>query len=505
MTQDRMLPDDEFNRTLVGNVHPADWVNPKPAGRYNLVVVGAGTAGLITASIAAGLGARVALIERHLMGGDCLNVGCVPSKAIIRSARAFGDVRDAAEFGVEVPEGTQVDFGKVMERMRSIRADISSHDSAARYRDELGIDVFIGEGRFTGPDTVEVDGVMLRFKKACIATGARAVDLPIEGLGEAGYLTNETVFSLTERPARLAVIGAGPIGCEMAQTFRRLGSEVAQFEMAEHILPREDADAAEVVQASMRRDGVDLVLGARVQKVQPSATGKVVVYESAGQTREIEVDEILVGIGRAPNTEGLGLEAAGVDYSRSGVTVDDNLRTTNKNVFAAGDICLAPKFTHTADATAKIVVRNALFFGRQKLSDLVIPWCTYTEPEIAHVGMYARDAEAAGIEIDSFVTQAAGNDRSRAEGDTEGFVKVHVKRGTDQIVGATIVNKHAGEMISQITTAIVGKVGLAKLAGVIHPYPTQAEAIKATTGAYMRTRLTPRVARLFKFWLSVVR
>jgi pyruvate/2-oxoglutarate dehydrogenase complex dihydrolipoamide dehydrogenase (E3) component len=292
----------------------------------------------------------------------------------------------------------------------------------------------------------------------------------------------------------------------MAQTFQRLGSEVSIFEMTDHILPREDEDAAAIVQQAFVRDGVKLLLSARVVRVEAAGGRKRIVYSIGGEERTLEVDEILVGIGRAPNVQGLGLEQAGVRYDdRRGVEVDDRLRTSNPRIFAAGDICMPTKFTHMADAAAKIVVRNALFFGRQKLSAVIVPWCTYTEPEIAHVGMYARDAEAAGIAIDTYLSPLAGNDRSRAEGDTSGFVKVHAKKGTGTILGATIVAKHAGEMISEVTVAMAGKVGLATLSGIVHPYPTQAEAIKATTGEYMRGRLTPRVAKLFEAWLRISR
>jgi len=252
----KIIPDDEYNRELASNVHPGDWTNPEPAGRYNLVVVGAGTAGLVAAAGAAGLGGKVALVERHLMGGDCLNVGCVPSKCLIRSSRAAADVRDAGDFGVTIQGSAEVDFSAVMERLRRLRAEISANDSARRYRDELGVDVFIGEGRFTGRDRVEVDGSVLNFKKAVVATGARAFELPVPGLAEAGFLTNETVFSLTERPGRLAVIGAGPLGCELAQTFRRLGSEVYILEIGPQILPREDRDAANVIEKAFEKDGV---------------------------------------------------------------------------------------------------------------------------------------------------------------------------------------------------------------------------------------------------------
>ncbi len=498
-------PMDEHNQALVSNVHPADWVNPEPAPRYNLVVIGAGTAGLVSAAGAAGVGAKVALIERSLLGGDCLNVGCVPSKCLIRAARAFADVRDAHEFGVRVGEAVEVDFPAVMERMRRLRSRISHNDSARRFQ-QLGVDVFLGEGRFNGPDSIEAGGRTLRFKKAVLATGARAAAPPIPGLAETGYLTNETVFSLTRLPRRLAVIGAGPIGCELSQAFRRFGSEVSLLETKSHILMREDQDAAEVLQRSILRDGVNLVLGCKILKVEQRNGDKVIQLECSGECRDLPVDEILVGVGRAPNVGGLDLEAVGVKYDeRKGVEVNDRLQTSNPRIFAAGDISSAYKFTHTADALARIVIQNALFFGRKKASTLTIPWCTYTDPEIAHVGMYERDAEAKGIALDTFVRPMKEVDRAIAEGEEDGFVKIHVKKGTDQILGGTIVARHAGEMISEITLAMVGKIGLGSVAGVIHPYPTQAEAIRQLGDAYNRTRLTPTVKKVFSRWLAWTR
>jgi len=488
---------DEYNTTLVGNVHPADWVNPQPRGRYNLVVIGAGTAGLVTAAGAAGLGARVALIERNLMGGDCLNVGCVPSKCIIRSSRVIGQIRDAERFGIRVPEGVEADFPAVMQRMRRTRARISAGDSAQSFRDEKGVDVFIGDGRFVGGDTIEVGATTLRFKKAVIATGARAAAVPIDGLAEAGYLTNETIFELTERPRRLVVIGAGPIGCEMAQAFQRLGSQVTLIDVADHILVREDADAAAIVQEAFRKDGVELVLSAAIQSVRRDGDERVIVVESGGGESEVRADQIVLGVGRAPNTDGLGLEAVGVEHDRSGIVVDDNLRTSNPKIYAAGDVCMKYKFTHTADAAARIVIQNTLFFGRKKLSALSVPWCTYTEPEIAHVGMYLHDAADRGIETDTYVQRFDEVDRAIADGEEEGFVKIHCRKGSDEILGATIVARHAGDMISEITLAIVGKIGLGAIAAVIHPYPTQAEAIRKLGDAYNRTRLTPLVKTLF--------
>jgi pyruvate/2-oxoglutarate dehydrogenase complex dihydrolipoamide dehydrogenase (E3) component len=497
-----VLPDDVYNEALVSNVHPLDWENPEPAPRYNLVVIGAGTAGLVTAAGAAGLGAKVALVERHLLGGDCLNVGCVPSKCVIRSSRVVADIRDADQFGIRVPQGMEADFPVVMERMRRLRARISAHDSAKRFKD-MGVDVFLGEGRFSRPDTVEVAGKALRFRKAVIATGTRPVHPTIEGLAEAGFLTNETVFSLTERPRRLAFIGGGPIGCELAQAFRRLGCEVTLFHNASHILNREDDDAAEILQQSFIREGIRLVLNCKTKKVQKRNGNKIIHIECGGKEEEIAVDEILAGAGRAPNVEGLNLEAAGVKYDkRQGVEVNEYLRTTNPRIYACGDICLKYKFTHTADATARIVIQNALFLGRKKLSALTIPWCTYTDPEIAHVGVYERDGREKGIAVDTFIRPLNDVDRAIADGEEEGFVKIHARKGTDQVLGATIVARHAGEMLSEITLAIVGNMGLGTLANVIHTYPTQAEAIKQVADAYNRTRLTPFIKGLFTRWLA---
>ena len=359
-----VLPNDEHNQKLVENVHPSNWVNPEPDCRYNIVVIGAGTAGLITAVIAAGVGAKVALIERHLMGGDCLNAGCVPSKGLIRAANAWAETRHAAEFGLHIPPGVKYDFGAAMTRMRKLRARISHNDSARRYK-SLGVDVYIGQARFAGQDTVVVEGPAgnrrLTFVKAAICTGARASAPATPGLEEAGYLTNETVFSLTELPDRVGVIGAGPIGCELAQAFARFGSQVYLIEAMHGIMPNEDRDAAEIVQQSMGRDGVTLLCCGKDLTVTKTAGGKGLTVDSHGQQYDVTVDEILVGVGRTPNVQGLGLEAVGVEYDKSGVKVNHRLQTTNPRIYAAGDICSRYKFTHAADAMAQIVIQNALF------------------------------------------------------------------------------------------------------------------------------------------------
>jgi pyruvate/2-oxoglutarate dehydrogenase complex dihydrolipoamide dehydrogenase (E3) component len=483
---------DEHDARLLANVFPADWTNPAPAARYNLVVVGAGTAGLVAAAGAAGLGARIALVERRLMGGDCLNYGCVPSKALIRSARASAAVTRAHRYGIASAGAFKVDFAALMARMRRVRAELSANDSAARFK-SLGVDVFLGEGRFVARDAVEVGGNLLNFGRALVATGARPAAPAIPGLAEAGFLTNETIFSLLELPPRLAVIGAGPIGCELAQAFRRFGSEVWLLEALETVLPREDRDASEAIERALVADGVEIVTGCRVERVSRNPAARVLRINHRGADREIETDEILVTVGRAPNVENIGLEAAGVEYAvKTGVRVNDYLQTSNPRVFAAGDVCSPIQFTHLSDAHARIVIRNALFFGRSRASRLVIPSCIYTDPEIAHVGLGEAEAAARGIAIRTFTQRMSGVDRAVLDGETEGFAKIHVRERGDKIVGATIVAPHAGEMISELTLAISAGLGLGRIASIIHPYPNQAEAIKKIADAYNRTRLTPR-------------
>lgn len=495
-------PWDQHNQELAAQVHPSDWKNPEPASRYNLVVIGAGTAGLVSAAGAAGLGARVALIERHLMGGDCLNVGCVPSKAVISAGRAAAAVRDAGPFGIRTPDGVRIDFGLAMERMRRLRASIAPHDSVKRFRD-LGIDVFLGNGRFIDSRSIEVAGKRLRFKKAVIAAGARAAAPPIEGLDQVSHLTNETLFSLTELPERLAVIGAGPIGCEMAQAFARLGSEVLLVETLHGILPREDSDAAGIVLESMIKDGVKLLCCGKALKLARADGNKIrLLINSHEKSYDEVVDQLLVAVGRAPNVEGLGLENADVAYSKKGVEVNDFLQTTQPNIYAAGDICSPYQFTHAADFMARIVIRNALFFGRAKASALTIPWCTYTEPEIAHVGLYEKQAREQGIQVDTFTRHLREVDRSILEGRTHGLVRVHVRKGSDKIAGATIVASNAGDMISELTLAMTHGLGLKDIASTIHPYPTQTDAIRQVADAYNRTRLTPFAKSLFSRWMD---
>jgi len=499
--RESLEPRDEHNRALEANVRPAEWINPEPAPRYNLVVIGAGTAGLVSAAGAAALGAKVALVERRLMGGDCLNFGCVPSKALLRSARAAADAHAASQFGVDVGS-VQVNFTRVMDRVRRLRSAISPHDSAARFRD-LGVDVFLGEARFRGADRVEVVGKTLVFRKAILATGTRPAVPAIPGLAEAGFLTNETVFSLTELPRRLAIIGAGPIGCELAQAFARLGSQVTLIGDKSQILPREEPHLVAIVARQLQRDGVELLLNSLVMAVRRQDDESAVELMHTSERRVVVADTILVAAGRVPVADGLDLEAAGVGFdSREGVKVNDRLQTTNRRIFAAGDIASRLKFTHAADAMARIAVRNALFLGRRRVSALTIPWCTYTDPEIARLGLLPDEARRHGIEVQTFQQRLSAVDRAILDGETDGAAMVHVRAGSDRIVGATIVARHAGEMIAEVTLAMHGGLGLKMLSDTIHPYPTQAEAIKKLGDAFNRTRLTPRVRWLFGKWLG---
>ena len=490
-----LLPDDAANREVVRQTHPPDWVNPAPRGRYHLVVIGSGTAGLTAAGGCAAVGGRVALIERHLTGGDCLITGCVPSKALIRAARAAAAVRGAEGFGVRVPPGVAVDFPEVMARMRRLRARLSPADSAQRLTAQ-GVDVFLGAARFVARDAVEVDGARLRFARAVIATGGRALVPPIPGLAEAGFLTNETLFELTELPRRFAMIGAGPIGCEMAQTFQRLGAQVTLVDAAPQILIREDADAAALVQRALARDGVQLMLGAKVLRVEVRHGERVVVAEQEGRAVEVPCDAILIGVGRAPNTEGLDLEAAGVRSDKTGVLVDDRLQTSNPRIYAAGDVASPFKFTHTANALGRMAMVNALFWGRQRASRLVVPWCTYTEPELAHVGLSERQAREQGLEVATLTVPFTENDRAVLDEEDGGFIRVHLKRGTDRLLGATIVAAHAGDLLTYFTLAMASGRGLGSLAQAIYPYPTQGELIKKVANLHLQTKLTPTVKRL---------
>ncbi len=487
---------DDANDALLRAVRPSPWTNPQPAAKYDLVVVGGGTAGLVAAMGAAGLGARVALVERALLGGDCLNTGCVPSKALLRSAHAVGEVRTLAALGVHVGP-PRVDFAQVMRRLRERRAALAAHDSVERFR-QAGVDVFFGHGRFTGRATLDVDGADLRFRRAVIATGGRAATPPIPGIDAVPFLTNETVFDLTTLPARLIVLGAGPIGCELGQAFARMGSTVTLVDRSPHVLPREDSDAAGLVEASLVRDGVRLLLGAQIHGVDRLERGEISVRLSHGPDGAASVvgDALLVAAGRAANVDDLGLDAAGVRVEPSGVVVNDRMQTSNARIYASGDVCSAYKFTHAADAQSRLVLQNALFFGRRRASHLTIPWVTFTDPEVAHVGVTHTEAAASGGRIAVVTVNMADVDRAVIDDTTDGFVRVYHDRG--RLRGCTIVAAHAGEMIGEAAYALTHGGTLGTLSSTVHPYPTHSEALRKAGDAYRRQALTPSVRR----WLE---
>ncbi|MDX2120133.1 MAG: mercuric reductase [Gemmatimonadota bacterium] len=495
---------DVDDERLIANVHPPDWVNPTPRDRYHLVVIGAGTAGLVAAAGAAGLGAKVALIERHLMGGDCLNVGCVPSKGVISAARAWHDARTAASRFGGPPVVGDGDFAAAMRRMRRLRADLSPVDSARRFAD-LGVAVFLGQGRFSGPEAIEVGGAALGFRRAVIATGARAAVPPLPGIEDSGYLTNESVFSLKERPEKLIVIGAGPIGCELAQSFARLGSAVTVLDRAPRVLPRDDADAAAVVDAALRADGVTLELGVELTGVERQGGITRVGLSRHGRSFVVDGDTLLVAAGRTPNLDNLGLDLAGVKAERHGVVVDDRLRTTNPRVYAIGDVASPYQFTHAADFQARLAIANALFFGRGRASRLVIPWSTYTSPEVAQVGLTVEEAGRQGVAIDSVTVPLHDVDRAVLAGETEGFLRVNLHQGSDRIVGVTVVAAHAGDLIGEAALAMTNRLGLSAIGRTIHPYPTIGEAYRKAADSWRRRKLTPTARRALATWFKVFR
>ena len=482
---------------LLQAVHPPEWVNPTPASMYDMVVLGGGTAGLVAAMGAAGLGARVALIERGNLGGDCLNTGCVPSKALLRSARVIGELKRALPFGVHTGD-VRADFTQVMARLRERRVRLAAHDSADRLR-RAGVDLFFGAARFADAHSVQVDGRRLRFRRAVIATGGRPATPQVPGIEAVPFLTNETVFDLTTLPRRLLVLGAGPIGCELGQAFARFGAEVTLIDRSPQVLPREDASTAAIVAAALARDGVRLLLGATIERAATRLDEILVRVAGANGAEDTETvvgDMLLVAAGRAANVEDLGLDAAHVRVDTHGVVVNDRLQTSNRRVYASGDVCSAHLFTHAADAQSRLVVQNALFFGRRRASALVMPWVTFTDPEVAHVGVTHADAAASDGRIESVTVELSDVDRAVIDDATDGFVRVYHERG--RLRGCTIVAAQAGEMIGEAAYAVTHGGTLGALSSTIHPYPTQAEALRKAGDIYRRRSLTPAVRR----WLE---
>lgn len=492
-----LWPEDQHNLELLSHVHPSDYVNPTPQGRYNLVVIGGGTAGLVTAVGAATLGAKVALIEKTHLGGTRLNTGCVPSKALLRSARAAHEVKHAEEFGLTVPS-YEVDFASLMERLRKLRAYISQVDGVKSLT-EKGVDVYLGTGKFVDSSTIEVGDRKLIFSRAVIATGARATLPKIPGIEEIEFLTNETVFNLTELPKHLAIIGAGSTGAETAQAFARLGSLVTTFDIQNRLLPYEDRDASNIVKASLEQDGVTFSLGVKNLRFSRNGREKFLTGEINNQAFSSPFDQILIAAGRTANVEGMDLDKVHVETTSDGVKVNSQLRTTHPHIFACGDVCSKFKFTHAADALTRIVIGNALFFSTAKVSDLNIPWAIYTDPELAHVGVDSDSEE--GKEYQTIRLNLSEVDRAVLDDTPAGFIKItHDRRG--QIKGATIVGSHAGELIGEIVVAMNHNISLSKLASDIHPYPTHSETIKKCGDLYRRTLLTPATSKFLAKFLK---
>src|SRR6266851_2454474 len=478
MTTIELFPVDIHNQKTIRQGHPPDWTN-REGGEYDLVVLGGGPAGLVAAMTAAAGGHRVAITEQLLTGGTCVNFGCTPSKALIRCARAAHEARRGADFGFGLSSPPQVDFAKVMERVRRIRS-MSSAGDAVQVVADAGVDVYLGQTTFIKPNAVTVDGRELRFKKAVIATGARPVAPAIEGLTEGEYLTNETVFSLTEIPRKLVVFGGGPMGSELAQAFRRLGTEVDLVYSGSSLLPKDEPEAGEVLRRQFERDGIGLHCEFRAVR---AANGRLTIKGKA-ETRELDYDKLLLGIGRKANVEDLGLEAANIRVKDGDVETDGNLRTSNQDVYDAGDVAFPEKYTHAAMATARLCVANALNGANRPARDLVIPHCTYTDPEVASVGLTPLRAAEEGIALETHRLELTKVERAFIDGEEEGFAALYTRRWSAEIVGATLVAAHAGEMISELTLAITNRLTMQALAETVHCYPTQAEVFQRIALSY---------------------
>jgi len=475
--------------------------------RYNLVIIGAGSAGLVVAAGAAGLGARVALVERGPMGGDCLNFGCVPSKALLRAARAAAEPRQA-RFGVGAAT-PPAPWAEVAARVQGVIATIAPHDSVERFT-ELGVDVVQGTGRLAGPQTVEValaggGSRTLAGKALVLATGSGPLVPPVPGLAEAGYLTNETVFTHPQQPRRLCVLGGGPIGLELGQAFARLGSQVSVVEMLPRILPREDADAAAVVAQSLEADGIALRTGLQAVRVEQGPSGKRVVCrphgDAAAPEQVLEVDEILVAVGRRAQHEGLGLEAVGVATERGRIRVDARMRTSVRSIYACGDIVGPYQFTHMANQQARVVIQNALLPFKTRMDYRVVPWCTFTDPELARVGLSEEEAQERGIPVRVLRIPYGALDRAVCDGAETGFLKLLTPPGRDDILGATMVGAHAGELIHELVLAMRARLRLRDIAGTVHIYPTLAEIFRRAGDESRKAGFTPRLQRLFRAYL----
>lgn len=462
--------------------------------RYNIIVIGAGSGGLVVAAGAAGLGARVALIEKHKMGGDCLNYGCVPSKAFLKTSKVAHGVRTAARFAINtgLDELPRQDIKAAMDYVRSTQAHIAPHDSVERFTG-LGVEVKPGAGKLRSAHEVEVEGTgeVIWGRHIVISTGSRARIPDIPGLREAGFLTNETVFEVSALPSRLMVMGGGPIGAELGQAFARLGAQVTTVSSTPHMLPKEDPDVAAVLVRQYRQEGVTVLDASRATAVSLQGREKHVTVQTPDGDRVIPVDEILVSTGRQPNVEGLNLEAAGVTYDGRGVRTDERCRTIVPSIWAIGDVAGSYQFTHWAGYQARVVIRNTLFPLTVKCDYSTVPWVTFTDPEVGRVGLSEEEANKKGMAYDVYTVKFENVDRAVCDGEMEGFAKALTEKGTGKILGAAIVHPHAGDLIAELALAKKNGLTLDKLSGTIHTYPTLSEVNRALGDAYVRTGLTP--------------
>ncbi|WP_290653030.1 dihydrolipoyl dehydrogenase [Aquisalimonas sp.] len=469
------------------------------ADKYDLVVIGGGVGGLVTASVAGQLGLSVALIEREgKLGGDCLHYGCVPSKTLIRSAEVAHMARQGQEFGVASELGA-VDLEAVMGRVRQVVETIQAHDDPERFR-SYGVDVIFAEARFVDARTVAAGDRRLVGQRILIATGSRPAVPPVPGLEEAGYWTNETVFEQRRLPERLVVMGGGPIGLELAQAFARLGSKVTVVEMAERILPREDAEVTEELERALRREGIDLLTATAVEAVRTVGELKRLECRGNGGEQQLEAEQILVAAGRRPNVEGLELGRAGVAVERGGITVDARMRTSTKHIFACGDVCGPYPFTHVAEYQAGIVIANVVFRLPKKADYRVIPWVTYTAPELAHVGYTEQAAKDKGYHVQVARFRFSDVDRALAEGATAGLIKIVIHRG--RILGATVLGPHGGELIHELVLAMQARIKVKHLSGAVHAYPTLAQVHRRAVNAIYADKLYSPMARRVVGWLQ---
>lgn len=458
-----------------------------PRNPYDLVVIGGGPAGLTAARAAARAGQSVALVERALLGGTSFNHGSIPSKALLRTARWYGDLHDGVKLGGVALE-PKPDFACAMERMRRIRAQINEQNSAERLA-EAGIDLFSGQAAFTGPDSLAAGGTPLRFRKALVATGACPKPPEIPGLAEGRYHTDATIFGLERCPERLLIIGGGPLGCEFAQAFAQLGARVSIAQKETKFLPAIERDAAQTLSRAVARYGVDIHLDTAVTAVRDE--GALMHAELSGRQKTFTVpaDAILVGVGRMPCTDGLGLDKAGVLFDAvEGIHVNEFLQTANPDIYAAGDVCMKHNYANAAQAYAHLAFQNMQAGGGERQSALIVPRCTYTDPEIAHVGLLIQEAREQGIPVSTVTVMLHEVDRAVTDGEEEGFLKVHLRDGTDEILGATAVGRHTGEMIAGIVAAMTFKAGLRRLGKVIQPYPTVAEIARMAAETFERTQ-----------------